>query len=402
MGMAAFDKSVYTAFSFAGAHIDWRTLSLIYRYDWLGRKICDRPALDAVRRWITCNDDRIKTELERLNAKARFKQAIAWARLYGGAAILLIVDDGKKPSDPLEPSKVRRVIDLKVVDRHHLAAGAKQIEDPYAIRYGEPELYATNNGTLFHHTRVLKFIGADLTQDEAEREQYWGGSFIELYQDAVKAFQGSIQDSRHILTESSLGVLKIPNLTQAIVAGGQIWDAIQSRLDKFNLSKSLYRTAAMDSEEEYDYKNRTLTGIDGLLDRFATQVSGASDMPQLVLFGTTPAGLNSSQSEQLVVYYDMVRSMQEGDMAMAISTVMACMNEGIVPEWDYAPLMEPSDMDEAKIRNTEAQAIAQILPYVALSPEEIVSHLNGTGHFDLPTNGLVPGMGRGEIDPNLI
>ena len=387
MGTAGLDKTQYTRFSFAGSHIDWRTLSLIYRYDWLGRKVCERPASDAVRRWIISEDDNALAEMERLKLKKKAKQAISWGRLYGGAAILLIVEDGLTPADPLQPSRVRKIIDMPVVDRHHLQPQGK-IQDVYAVRYGEPEFYATNNGTLFHHSRVLKFTGTDLTNDELEHEEYWGGSFIELYQDAVKAFQGSMQDVRHIMTESSVGMLKVPGLTNSVAMGGKIFDVIQKRLDQFNLSKSIYRTAAMDGEEEFDYKQRQLTGLSDLMDRFMTQVAGATDMTELVLFGTSPSGLNASQEEQFAVYYDMVRSIQEDDLMQAINTVMECL--GSTESWEYAPLMEPSDKEKAEIRANEAQAVATIAQYVSMPPEGWVEHLNSTGHFDLPTAGLLP------------
>ena len=382
-GMPGYDKSVYDRFGFAGSRIDWQTLSMMYRYDWLARKICDRPALDAVRRWITTEDKAALDEMERLRFKKRVKQAISWSRLYGGAAILLIVDDGLTPSDPLDPSRVRRIIDTPAVDRHHLQPTG-EIVDVYAVRYGEPEYYQTNNGTMFHHSRVLQFRGADLTDDQAATESMWGGSYIELYKDAVKSFHASMQDARHIMTESSVGIVKIPGLTTSVAAGGKIFDAIQRRLDQFNLSKSLYRVAAMDAEEEFDYRQRQLTGLSELLDRFMTQVAGATDMPELVLFGTTPGGLNASQEEQLAVYYDMVRSIQEDDMMAAIDAFMACFRRGDIPDWDYRPLMEPSDQAKAEIRQKEANAIAQVAQYLALPPEDIVRHLNRTGHFDLP------------------
>lgn len=396
MGVPGYDKTRFTRFNFVGSHIDWRTLSMIYRYDWLGRKICERPASDAVRRWINTEDEAVLAEMERLKVKKRCKQAISWGRLYGGAAILLIVEDGMTPADPLQPSRVRRVVDLPVVDRHHLQPTGR-IEDVYAVRFGEPEFYATNNGTLFHHSRVLKFDGTDLTNDEAEHEDYWGGSFIELYQDAVKSFQGSMQDVRHIMTESSIGELKIPGLTQSVAMGGKIFDNIQKRLDQFNLSKSIYRTAAMDGEEEFDFKSRQLTGLADLMDRFMTQVAGATDMTELVLFGTSPAGLNASQEEQFAVYYDMVRGIQEDDLMTAINTISECMARGGTVEWDYKPLMEPSDKEKAEIRLAEAQAMASIAQYISMPPESWVEHLNGTGHFSLPETGIMPGVGEDDF-----
>lgn len=391
MGIAGIDKTINTRFSYGSSKIDWITLSLMYRYDWLARKICERPAMDATRRGITIKDDKQKaiiTELERLSFKNKSKNCISWSRLYGGAALLVIAEDGMTPAEPLNPSKVKKLVELRTVDRHHLQPTGL-IQDPYAINFQEPEYYTTNNGTLFHNSRVLKFNGADLTHDQRETEEYWGGSFVELYNDVVKNFQGSMQDIRHVMTEQSLGVLKIPGLTNSVAMGGDIFTAIQKRLDKFNLSKSIYRTAAMDSEEEFDFVTRQLSGLSDLLDRFMTTVAGATEMGELVLFGTSPSGLNASQGEQLAIYYDMVSGIQECDLMNATNTVIACVNKGVIPEWEYKPLQEQTEAAKADTRLKEAQTMQAVADIAGLMPEAVVDHLNRTGLFDLPTTGLI-------------
>lgn len=384
MGVPGMDKTLYGRFGIVG-RLDPTTLSFMYRYDWLARKICDRPASDAVRRWIKIdgdNEDALNAELERLGAKQKIKKAIAWSRLYGGAAIILIVEDGRTPADPIDWASVRKVVDLKVADRYRLQPQGR-IVDPYSVGFGEPEFYALNNGTIFHHSRVLRFNGAELTQDDMEKELWWGGSYVELYSEAVRAFQASMQDIRYIMTESSIGTLKIPGLTQANAMGGSIFNAIQARLDKFNMSKSIYRTAAMDKEEEFQFTARNLTGLSDLLDRFMTQVSAATELGELVLFGTSPAGLNASQEEQLASYDDVVRGIQEGDEMLAINAITACLNGGEVPQWDYCPLREMSDTQKADVRLKEAQALQAVADIVALTSDEARKHLNHTGHFDL-------------------
>lgn len=398
MGVTGVDRTIATRYTWAGSSIDWRTLGYMYRYDWLARKICERPAKDATRRWLRVNGDngdRIMADLDRLCFRTRAKQAISWARVYGGAAILLIVEDGRRPEQPLDPSEVRRVVDLKVVDRHHLTTVGASM-DVYSINFGRPEFYQTTNGTLFHHSRVMKFTGADLTQDDAEVNSYWGGSMLELYQDAVKWFQGSMQDVRHSMSEHSVPVLSIPGLANAAAHGGNIYDAVRKRLNEFNANKSVYRAAAIDKEEEFAYVARTLTGLENLLDRFMTTVAGATDMGQLVLFGTSPSGLNASQEEQLAVYYDMVRDLQEDELRPAVDTVLSCLSGGDVPDWAFVPLMEPTDQQMAETRNSEAQAVSAVADLADLSPEEIRAHLNRTGTFDLPEfNGFSEPDGEG-------
>src|SRR6187455_1436665 len=78
----------------------------MYRGDWLSRKIVKIPAEDATREWRQwqAENDQIEAieEVERnLNIQLRVKQALVKARLYGGAALIMGVDDGRDPSEEL-------------------------------------------------------------------------------------------------------------------------------------------------------------------------------------------------------------------------------------------------------------------------------------------------------------
>ena len=65
-----------------------------YRGAWLPRKIVDIPALDGTRRWRAWQADKdqiekIEAEEARLDLRAKVKQALTRARLFGGSAIFI-------------------------------------------------------------------------------------------------------------------------------------------------------------------------------------------------------------------------------------------------------------------------------------------------------------------------
>lgn len=379
------DKSRYDNFAY-GVRLDQFTLDNLYANDWLARKICEKPAKDATRKGILIRDDKkanICAELERIGFSSKLRDSISWGRLYGGSAMIFLVDDGLDPSEPLNPSKVKKLYDVMIIDRNYMAAEGIDT-DPSSVNYGLPSHYRINGGELFHISRIAKFTGARLTFAQRMSEQGWGGSYVQLYWDALKSFQMSMSDLRHIMTESSLGVLSVPHLTNAAAMGGKAWEAVNRRAEQFNLAKSLYRTAVLDKEEDYQYVNRSLAGLSDLADRFMTVVSGATDLPQLILFGTTPGGLNASQDEQMESYYDTVTSVQEDECTPAYNTAIACITGGQAVDWEYKPLAQLNDAKAASVRLQEAQAISAIAEQAGLTPEAIVDHLNNTGHFNLP------------------
>lgn len=205
-------------------------------------------------------------------------------------------------------------------------------------------------------------------------------SYIQAYYDSVRMFQASVADIRHIMSENGIGILKVPGLS---ASGKSPREAMQRRLDAFNQGKSVYRSAAIDQQEDFSFVHRQLGGLSDLMEQFMTVVAGATDMPALVLFGKSPSGLNSSQEEIMSVYYDSIRDIQEGDMTQAINLVTQCLSGGEVPEWDYLPLSEPSSSQMATIRLQEAQAAQIIADVAGLTGEAVIAHLNQTGAFTL-------------------
>ena len=103
-----------------------------FRGDWIARKIVMAPAEDATREWRAwqANGDQIELieEEERThNIQKKTREAIFKARLYGGAGMVIGVDDGKDVIEPLDLDSVKKG-DLKfvvVMNRYELAAGPR-------------------------------------------------------------------------------------------------------------------------------------------------------------------------------------------------------------------------------------------------------------------------------------
>jgi phage-related protein (TIGR01555 family) len=85
-------------------------LEQMYRSDWLARRIVDLPAYDATREWRQWSAARQQLEKidaleKKLDVKKMVRQALIRARLYGGGALVLGVDQGQ-PSEELDLDSV--------------------------------------------------------------------------------------------------------------------------------------------------------------------------------------------------------------------------------------------------------------------------------------------------------
>lgn len=363
-------------------------LSAVYMSDWLARKICDRPAEDAVRKFIEITgldgEDKkiVEMALADLGIQSAIKKGIIWSRLFGGAGVLKIYDDARPPE--VEPSESAEIIDLVPLDRWGLNV-ADIDDDPVSPYYGRALNYTARNGVVYHRSRVCAFYGAEVPYDAQIELNGWGGSYVAAAYNAIADYQTTLQDASFLLKESGIGILSVPGLTQTKAMGGSPLAATQARANAFNQGKSIYRTAIVDALEKFEFVSRSLAGIPDFIDRFATAVSGATDLGELILFNRSPSGLNATQEEQYQVYNDKVKAIQEGDPTPLVNEVIASIKRktGLEFDWEWAPLGEMSPTQKGTIMGQVATAISTIEQAASLTPNEVRKTMNDSGLFKL-------------------
>ncbi|MDR0067321.1 DUF1073 domain-containing protein, partial [Acinetobacter sp. 11520] len=68
----------------------------------------------------------------------------------------------------------------------------------------------------------------------------------------------------------------------------------------------------MDADDTYEAHQYNFSGLDNILLQFGQQISGATGIPLVRLFGQSPAGLNATGESDLANYYDNINQQQEG------------------------------------------------------------------------------------------
>jgi hypothetical protein len=123
--------------------LDRATLENMYRGDWLARAIVDAPAEDMTREWRAWQASQQQIEAiesieKTMDIRRKVRQWISKARLYGGAALVIGVDDGNDPSQALDLEKCKKgcLKYVVVLHRWELNAGPRiyNVLDPYYTR----------------------------------------------------------------------------------------------------------------------------------------------------------------------------------------------------------------------------------------------------------------------------
>lgn len=327
LGLFGSDKS--TSSRFIDKRLTYGELEAAYANDWLAGKVCDVPPFDMTRNWRRL-DGKIKPEnLEiflreekRLNVKRKFKEVLTLSRIYGGAGIIINVDDGLDPSEPLDLDRIKKgsLRWLLVSDSQYLKPRSFD-HDPFSINYGYPLFYNVAPSSIrIHHSRVIRFEPVPLPLAARRRNQYWGKSIIErLYSALVNA--ASIQANTGALVyEASIDVIKIPDLIDR-VSTKEGEKAVSNRFSIAKMQKSINKLLLLDTEEEYETHQQTFAGLNELMEKYLDIVAGAADIPITRLLGQSPGGLNSTGESDLRNYYDFISGQQEALLTTKIESI---------------------------------------------------------------------------------
>jgi phage-related protein (TIGR01555 family) len=353
-------------FFIRNAKIDQMTANNLYVTNWLGANVVDVPADESVKNWreLDIEDDNqlaaFEAEETRINLKQSFAQARKWANVFGGAIIVMIVDDGQNLSVPLNINTIKKdsLKRLIVMDRWEVSA--MNIErDLLNENFGNPTQYLHGeSGQMIHHTRVLKFNGDSPTIREVRENNGWG---LSIYEKIMLTIQDAMTSSDLIsglLFESNVDVYKIAGLNEAVEAEQD--DLAIKRIKLANELKSTINAIALDKEDDLVKVFASFAGLAEIDDRFLQKVAGSSKIPATKLLGTQTKGLGNGQEGDLTNYYDMVNAIQENQYSPNLITIdsvmsMSLFGKDIGVTFEYRPLFQLTEQEQADVDLKNAQ-----------------------------------------------
>ncbi len=342
---------------------NFQELDAAYQSNWIARKICDVPAEDAIREWRRINSEEaeqiaeIEQELLLPNA---VQEATQWARLYGGAVILMIT--GQDLTRPLDVNRVRRgdLKQLLVFDRWDARAQTINTWDVLASNYLKPEFYTIRGGSMnIHHSHFARFEGTKLPRRFQEQTQGWGDSelrkCIEEISDVISA-KGGIAE---LMQEANIDVISREGLNDELSSDQD--NAIIKRYEMFSQMKSIFNMALLDGEEKLDRQTLNLSGVANVIEELRVFVAGCANMPLTKIFGTSAKGMNATGEGDQTDYNNTIRGLQTNKIApglRVIDEVLVRSATGTFPDsFDYQwnPLSTPDVLETAQAEQLRAQ-----------------------------------------------
>ena len=319
-----------TAYPITRLTQDYSLLVSLYRNNWIVRKIVDRVAEDMTKAWINITSEANPDALDRIDrlervahVRAKITEGVEWARLFGGAAGLMMID-GMSEEDLLEPLDPNKIMPgsfkgIMVLDRWSgVYPDIGLVDDIGDPEFGLPEYYeiadyTRQNSYAVHHSHILRFPGCHLPKWEEQSTQMWGASEIEAVFEELEKRDNTSANLAGLIFRANLNIRKIKDLGPSLtLSDAQSTSDLYATLEAQNMLLNNFATYVMDSEDDFStIQNTTFSGLNDIYESFMLDVSGACGIPVTLLFGRSPAGMDSTGESDLQNYYDMIGQKQE-------------------------------------------------------------------------------------------
>jgi uncharacterized protein len=374
--------------------LDRASLASIYRSDGLGRRVVDIPVDDALREWVEA-DDKLLDEFARIGAKQEAMDAFKWARLFGGAVIVALIDDGGTFDEPVRPGAIRAVRQLRVYDRWRVTWTTGDVDtDPLSPNFGRPRFYTVQprHGTIYrvHVSRLWRIDGLSLPEDERALNNGWGDSALLPVYEALSNYAQTMGASANIVRDFVQVVLGIRGLTDMLRQGED--DLVAKRATIIDLTRSVANTVFLDADgETYDKKASSVAGLADLWDRFGMHVSATTGIPATKLMGRSPAGMNATGESDMRQWYDVVQAYRRDEVEPFLNWLAGLLeaqsewtDRPESMEWTWPALHQPTESEWADVRLKTAQADQVYINAGAVDPAYLF-HLRHEGRDFRPS-----------------
>ena len=314
-------------------------------------------------------------------------EVVKLQRLYGGAGLVLLIDDGLPPEEPVDPARIRAVRGYVPLSRWELIPEDFSITDytkpsHYRITTAQ-RLTAEQQGQYvnvrIHSSRVARFDGLYLPWNVRVRNTGWGLPVLQLVWEAYKRYETAMSGLESMTTDADLFVHKIPGLFNRIASGNE--SDLRKRLEANNLSRSVYGGMVVDTEEELSFLNRALSNIATATDPFIKDLQAATGWPASILMGDSPGGLGKEGRFEERVWASLVEQWQELYCRTAVTEVFTYIlasregpTRGRPPQkWsvEFPSVFTETDSEKAALRLQIAQVDAQYINLGVLNPLEV-------------------------------
>lgn len=354
-------------------------LEWVHRGSWLGGVAIDVVADDMTRAGVELLGTLKPDEIELINEHATslgiwnaINEGLKWARLYGGGILVHLVD-GQDMETPLRMNTIRKgqYRGVLALDRWMVEPSLGDLVTEFGPDMGLPKYYtvvATAPGLArmrIHHSRCFRLEGIKLPYWQRLMENLWGLSQLERFYDRMVAYDSASTGAAQLVYKAYLRTFKVENMRELVAAGGDAEAALIKYVEMARRFQGIEGMTIIDSKDEFQQDSHSaFGGLSDALAQFGQQLSGALQIPLVRLFGQSPLGFSTGDTD-LRNYYDTIKQQQEKQLRVGVTRIyrMLAMSAGIrVPagfKVDFRSLWQLTEEEKSNIANRDGDTVSK-------------------------------------------
>ena len=388
--------------------LQYNLLTFIYKTYGILAKVCDVPVDDAYRyggfdiQAETINDDelkQLKNKIERSADIEQLKQARKWARLFGGAAIICV--GGGELNEEIN---YKNLDDIRFmpVERWRLNYTEGNILTPGGQWYLCNYQQLTNDMSMEIHPSRIKLVKGKVAPFLIQQQtQFWGISVLEQIFMDMNQFFKSRNVIFELMDEAKTDVIKLKAL-QTALSSKQGERALQKMVDFIARNKNYKSQLTLSTEDDYDQKQVSMTGMEGMSREIRIMMAGSANMPVNKLWGEGVTGFGSGE-DSLENYNGLIESEIR---AVDLDTIYWMLGirchqlfgreiEDLYIDWKELRVL--SSIDEQNIHDHKLDNVLKLFDRQLLTPQETMEILKKQELLIHDTKAI-----RGELDDEIL
>lgn len=325
----------------------------------------------------------IEDRLKELDFFQVLREAISGSLIYGGSLIFIDIntEDLNKPLIlKREILSLNKINGLRVIPPYLCGASQVNTFNPLNEDYMKPQQwFISGNAGTIHSSRFFELSIFDAPILLKPLYNFLGISLCQF----MRSYVGDADVARKSLSDMLLRFKS---------------EIIKSDLIKINPNEALGRAKAINKqknnnslilltkEEEYIQSITPLVGLDKLISQIQENVAVSARIPAVKLLGLTPSGFNATGDFDLKSYYDEIMSLQNSKIKPIIDKVLRMLaleyGEDIYPSYEFELITTINKVDDATIKNLEADFISKNIADGVITSEQAFNYLKSNNLID--------------------
>ena len=313
-----------------------------------------------------------------------FEQAEIWKRVFGGAGVIINTPESAgKWNEPLDISKLKKGdrIDLIVADCWELMGAGKKsnIQTSDLSVNWLADCPFTFYGLPIHRSRVLIFKGKELPSMYRALGRGFGLSYYEhIVRSLNKAYKA--QNSRaELLDDAKTDIVKFQGLKDMSL-NPAIEQGVRTRIGLMQRQKNYSGMVALDGGDEYTQKQISFSNFAEMQADDRIDIASDTRIQLTKLFGMTPAGFNSGDSDR-ATYEDMVRAEVQVPAIPHLITIYKILaritlGEDVDVDVDFNPLTKADGKSVEETKKMKLERIIKMWGYGLVTRAQVASYAN--------------------------